>query len=185
MRRTFPIDFPPRRQGAKLVHVLSPKLGLRLRREGAVVLYCRCLSPPVLNATHYYSASIDPEPRSLRPIFVDAKSTTVADENYPGYTLLTASTGAAFQNFYLQRRTKWRSSSLDAGLAAVQRRLAVAGVYALWKFTPKYPLRLTLANVLRQDQVTESRYFVQFLRSQKMSLSPPSMHVQSNPAMKF
>lgn len=58
-------------------------------------------------------------------------------------------------------------------------------LYALWKFTPKTQLRLTLANVLRQDYANEATYFDRFGSLKQSSTFPSSMHVRANLEMKF
>jgi hypothetical protein len=58
-------------------------------------------------------------------------------------------------------------------------------VYALWKFTPQTQLRLTLANVLRQDYLNESTYFDQFGSQKQSNTYPSSMNVRTNLEMKF
>lgn len=58
-------------------------------------------------------------------------------------------------------------------------------VYALWKLMPKTQLRLTLANVLRQDYSNESTYFDRFGSIKQSSTFPSSMHVRANLEFKF
>ena len=58
-------------------------------------------------------------------------------------------------------------------------------VYALWKFTPKTQIRLTLANVLRQDSLNESTYFDAAGSLRRSDTFPSSMHVRANLEMKF
>ena len=50
---------------------------------------------------------------------------------------------------------------------------------------PKTQLRLTLANVLRQDYSNESTYFDRFGSIKQSSTFPSSMHVRANLEMKF
>ncbi len=58
-------------------------------------------------------------------------------------------------------------------------------VYGLWKFTPKTQFRLTLANVLRQDNMNESTYFDQFGSLKLSSTFPSSMQVRAHLEIKF
>ena len=58
-------------------------------------------------------------------------------------------------------------------------------MHALWQITPKYQLRLTLVNMLRQDQVNESSYVDQIGSLRKVNVFRSSMHVQLKLAMKF
>lgn len=58
-------------------------------------------------------------------------------------------------------------------------------VYALWKYTPKLQFRLTLANVLRQDQVNESTYLDTFGSVRRVDVFPSSMHVRFHTELKF
>ncbi len=58
-------------------------------------------------------------------------------------------------------------------------------VYALWKITPKTQLRLTLANVLRQDHLNQSTYADASGSLSRTDTFPSSMHVRANVEMKF
>jgi outer membrane receptor for ferrienterochelin and colicins len=58
-------------------------------------------------------------------------------------------------------------------------------VYGLWKFTPKIQTRLTLSNILRQDNESESSYFDEFGRLSQTSINPSSMNVRLNLELKF
>ncbi|MES2069315.1 MAG: TonB-dependent receptor [Pseudomonadota bacterium] len=57
--------------------------------------------------------------------------------------------------------------------------------YGLYKFTPKTQLRLTLANILRQDYFNESDYFDQNGRLNETTVWPSSMHVRLNLEIKL
>lgn len=58
-------------------------------------------------------------------------------------------------------------------------------VYLLWKFTKQNSFRLTLANVLRQDNINQSRYADAFGSLNQIQIFPSSMHVRANLEMKF
>ncbi len=58
-------------------------------------------------------------------------------------------------------------------------------VYALWKVTPKTQLRLTLANVLRQDYLNETTYTDASGSLRRSDTFPSSMHVRANVEIKF
>lgn len=58
-------------------------------------------------------------------------------------------------------------------------------LYALWKYTPKLNLRLTMSNLLRQDYRNESAYFDQFGTLRRADISPSSMNVRLNVELKF
>ncbi|MEP7155802.1 MAG: TonB-dependent receptor [Betaproteobacteria bacterium] len=58
-------------------------------------------------------------------------------------------------------------------------------LYALWKYTPKLNVRLTMSNLLRQDYRSESAYFDQVGTVRRADISPSSMNVRLNMELKF
>jgi outer membrane receptor for ferrienterochelin and colicin len=58
-------------------------------------------------------------------------------------------------------------------------------MYALWKFDPKYQLRLALSNVLRQDFINSGSYFNEAGSSTRTSIYPGKMTARATLEMKF
>jgi outer membrane receptor protein involved in Fe transport len=58
-------------------------------------------------------------------------------------------------------------------------------MYALWKFDPKYQLRLALSNVLRQDYINSGSYADGTGSVTRSSIYPGKMIVRATMEMKF
>jgi hypothetical protein len=58
-------------------------------------------------------------------------------------------------------------------------------MYALWKFDPKFQLRLALSNALRQDFINSGSYFNEAGSSTRTSIYPGKMTARATLEMKF
>ena len=58
-------------------------------------------------------------------------------------------------------------------------------LYALWKFNPKYQLRIAASNVLGQDYIAERSWFDQHGELRSRSIFPGVSNVRATLEMKF
>lgn len=75
-----------------------------------------------------------------------------------------------------------RTSANQTNLQASKRDL---DLYGLWKITPKFQVRLTLANVLRPTEVTERRYVDAFGSTLSRSETPSKMTIRAGVELKL
>ena len=85
-------------------------------------------------------------------------------------------------NFNIHAGGTVRTSSTQVMYSTVRR---ILEVYGLWKFDPKVQLRVTVANVLAQDNVVVARYFDAITGVELTALSPSYRRVSGLLEVKF